>query len=838
MNNNQFLSPTKQPRLYAYTTPNERARGRIKIGYTERDVATRIWEQFPTKTPNEKPFEILWEQLAMDKHGNFFTDRDIHKKLKQAGFHNPNNSEWFECDIADIERAYNECVHHKNFTNKARFDFAMRPEQQRAVDMTAEYFTHQKLIFPDKPAKFLWNAKMRFGKTFTAYQLAKKMQWQRVLILTYKPAVQPAWENDLQNHIDFDHWQFWDKAKEFNNIDQTRPFVAFRSYQDILGKTKQGRIKENNIEINLIDWDCIILDEYHFGAWRDNAKKIIENDNINDGSEFENDDNIDDDYDLGIFSERDLINAPFYLYLSGTPFRAVASGEFLENEIFNWTYTDEQRAKLQWNQPDENPYLELPKMVMMTYQLPEHVTQIAQNTDKNEFSLNEFFRAEQQKADLTGDKIFKFKHENQVQSWLNIIRGHEQIFNDNRDYSAKTPPLPFYDTNLLPKCNHTIWYLPSVASCRAMAELLKQRNNIFYHDYKILCVAGTDAGVGLKALTPVETAIGNNPFINKTIVLTCGKLTTGVTVPAWTGIFYLRDLESPESYFQAGFRVQSPFVVRNQSDSRMKEIIKQECYIFDFAPNRALNLIASYVQKIDLNDTRKHADKIADFINFLPILHFDGFNMELRQAEEILDIAFSGVGATMLARRWQSAQLIDMGNPILEKLLQHPELIKALEHIPAFRGLSDLNNHITKIVNHNNNINKLNKKTIDDGNNAQIKQEISKEKKDKQTLKKLLQEKLLKFITRIPIFMFLSSYREETLIHVIENLETDLFTKCTGLSLNDFHQLCEIGVFQKNNINEAIWAFKRFEEPSLNYIGGRTINNNVIGGFDEKLVQN
>lgn len=279
-----------------------------------------------------------------------------------------------------------------------------------------------------------------------------------------------------------------------------------------------------------------------------------------------------------------------YLFLSGTPFRAIANGEFIEEQIFNWTYADEQRAKENWIGPGPNPYEALPRVVLMTYQMPDQIREIASGGEFDEFDLNEFFDA---KGD--GSEAI-FKHESDVQKWLDLMRGNlAETTVDNLKMGARKPPMPFSDSRLKNILTHTFWFLPSVSSCYAMANLLKNRQNVFFHDYHVNVAAGPQAGIGLAALDPVRRSM-TDPLESKTITLSCGKLTTGVTVRPWTGIFMLRNLKSPETYFQAAFRVQSPWTIENPDGEHPNqvEILKKECYIFDFAPTRALRQIADY----------------------------------------------------------------------------------------------------------------------------------------------------------------------------------------------------------------------------------------------------
>lgn len=830
-----FFNKAIRPQIYAFTTSQYKnvewkgektGRGLLKIGYTEKDIIERIWQQFPTQTPEKQPFEILLSDEAVDDNGHFFNDHLLHKKLAEKGFRRV-NGEWFECTVKDVENSILEIKKGIHISDNRHLSFEMRPEQAEAVRVTEEYFNKYSKKIEKKAPHFLWNAKMRFGKTFTSYELARKMGWTKIIVLTYKPAVQSAWKEDLDCHVNFDGWQFIDRDNTFDQINKKNPFVWFASFQDILGRDKKGKVKTRYEAAKHIEWDCVIIDEYHFGAWRDSAKDFYTGEIAKET-----------DLDESIKLEQEIkeafpLKANNFLYLSGTPFRAVATGEFSEDQIFNWTYADEQRAKKEWDEKNgENPYLELPQIVMMTYQLPEEVRGIIQKTGQNEFSLNEFFKAKE--ITENGKKKYVFEYENQVQQWLNIIRGSGQIFGNINSKDNVKPPIPFEDARLLSYLNHTFWFLPSVASCKAMAEMLSRQNNVFYHDYKVKVSAGPQAGIGLEALKPIKDAIGKG-LKTKTITLSCGKLTTGVTIPAWSGIFFLRDTTSPETYFQAAFRVQSPWVLRNVDglDPKGREILKPTCYIFDFAPTRALNLIAEYSGRLDLNDPRKAEQRVQDFLNFLPVLCYDGISMQSLNAIELLDIAVTGVASTMLAKRWQSAQLIDVGNMTLERLLNAPDVLKALENIEAFRNLSK---DLKKVIASENDISKLKKEKADGELTKKEEKELTDKEKENKGFKKQLREKLIKFITRIPVFMYLTDYREETLKDVITEIEPELFIKVTGLTVTDFEKMCEIGVFNSSNINSAIFAFKRFEEYSLIYAGGKELNqSDIIGGFDSKV---
>lgn len=831
----RYFGQLGAPQIYAYTTSQYKAtawqgakagQGLLKIGYTERDVVSRIWQQFPTATPEKQPFEIVHTEPALTNDNKFFRDGLVHKHLESKGFRRV-NGEWFECTHEDLKQTLIEIKTGQKARSGGRHqNFPMRPEQKKAVDVTADYFRQYEdddgNAVDKKASHFLWNAKMRFGKTFTSYQLAKEMGWTRILVLTYKPAVVDAWREDLESHMDFDFWQFIGREERYEDMDESRPIVWFASFQDILGRTAAGKIKPRYEAAHLIDWDCVILDEYHFGAWRDGAKELYDAEEKDDEKEAVS---AADDFSEETFP----LSVKHYLYLSGTPFRALGSGEFLEDQIYNWTYADEQRAKEAWDEKLDgpNPYAELPQLVLMTYQMPDAIREVALKGEQNEFDLNEFFRAEEVKGDLldNGSKRYKFVHENAVQDWLHLIRGKYMPANPIAGTDHVKPPVPFEDVRLQQHLTHTFWFLPSVAACRAMAQLLGQPQNLFFHEYKVLVAAGSDAGIGQAAIGPVRDAMGRG-LETKTITLSCGKLTTGVSIAPWSGIFMLRNTTSPESYFQAAFRVQTPWYLTNKDglDPHRKEILKHKCYIFDFAPSRALNLIAEYNSQLDFNEANGTVEKkVEEFIHFLPVLCYDGFSMQPLNASELLDIAVSGTASTMLAKRWQSARMVNVDNATLERILNNPNLLAALEKIEAFRNLGK---DLTKVISSEKALNQTKKEK----GKLSEKKEKDEEKENK-GFKTELRKKLLQFVTRVPVFMYLTDYREATLKDVITNIEPQLFTRVTGLQVKDFQALCEIGVFNSQVMNSAIFAFKRFEEASLTYAGGKELPQRV-GGFD------
>ncbi len=803
------------PIIYAYRTPGViENKGLIKVGYTIKSARERIDQQL--KTGHIK-YEILLEEFAIREDGSAFDDHAVHKQLIADGFVNE-QLEWFRCDVEDVRSAIIAVRDGLQTSRDRTWNFKMRPEQKAAVNKAAEHFRSFKANEPTKTPHFLWNAKMRFGKTFAAYQLALEMGWKKILVLTFKPAVKSAWQEDIHCHKDFDGWQFIARDEfGYTEVDKSKPFVCFGSFQDFLGRNSStGGIKPRNEWVHTINWDCVIFDEYHYGAWREKSKDLFE------GDETEHALDLGDVKEFDAETEEILpITTNHYLYLSGTPFRAIESGEFIEEQIYNWTYSDEQKAKEAWRD-DDNPYALLPRMVMLTYKMPDDIKQIALSTEFNEFDLNVFFEAK------GSSEHAKFTYEEEVQKWLDLIRGsHKSTSLDNLKLGHKKPPMPFSDTRLLSLLSHTFWFLPNVASCYAMKNLLSQRQNNFYHDYKIVVAAGNKAGLGAEALPPVYKAM-NDPSKTKTITLSCGKLTTGVSVKPWTGIFMLRNSSSPETYFQAAFRVQTPWTVTNPDGKSPNavEIMKKECYVFDFAPNRALSQVADYSLRLNTGESNPEK-KVEDFIRFLPILAYDGSSMKEIDARGVLDISMSGTTATLLARRWESALLVNVDNETLSRLMSNADAMSALMNIEGFRAL---NQDIETIINKSDAVKKAKREKGE--LTPKEKKELTAEEKEYKSKRKMIQEKLIKFATRIPIFMYLTDFRERSLVDVITQLEPGLFKKVTGLEQKDFELLVSLNVFNYSLMNDAVYKFKRYEDASLEYVGINKHAGEDVGLFN------
>jgi len=841
----ELLPPRSSARLRIYAwspkNPAPEYQGLIKVGQTTReDVRERIRE---SQGQVQQEFTLYADEIAQRDDGSLFRDKDVIERLKAKGFENPHfgsATEWVRCKPRDVLSAIAELRKGVVFTGHHYQTFGMRPEQARAVEQTIGYYESIWAEDPDAVPRFLWNAKMRFGKTFTSYQLAKRMGAKRVLVVTFKPAVQDAWHEDLASHVDFDGWHYrnTDLMAEQGPGNPDRPLVYFGSFQDLLGRDKKtGLIKSKNEWVHTINWDLVIFDEYHFGAWRESAKALFEGEDqkvakkelaaaFADGALDTFDTELDE---LGSDEAEFLpITTRAYLYLSGTPFKALATGEFIEEQIFNWTYTDEQEAKARWeleHPGKRNPYGALPEMRLLTYQMPDDILSVAAQGEFDEFDLNTFFEATGE-----GDSA-RFVHESDVQKWLDLIRGEHAPTQLDSLKAGSRPPFPYADARLLPYMQHSFWFLPTVASCFAMANLLRARHNTYWHSYDVIVAAGAKAGIGVAALPPVRAAIEDG-HDTKTITLSCGKLTTGVTVKQWSSILMLRNLTSPETYFQAAFRVQSPWAITNPNgdNPNEEEILKPVAFVFDFAPTRALRQMADYAS--GLNPTADSPERaVADLVKFLPVLAYDGANMKQVNAGEILDIAMSGTSATLLAKKWESAILVNVDNMTLRKIMDNPDAMNAIMNIEGFRALgTDI---FETVVNKSEKVSATKKEKGGDLTKKE-KKELTEEEKEYKSKRKQIQEKLIKFATRIPAFMYLTDFRENTLHDVITKIEPDLFKKVTGLSVADFYLLVNLGVFNSIHMNQAVFAFRRYEDASLHYTGIRSHpeQQRILGLYD------
>jgi type II restriction enzyme len=596
------------PTIYAYTTPNDSSKnGWVKIGYTDRDVKTRIEEQ--THTSNTE-YKLLWSYDARYASGEYFNDIDFHWFLVQSciergKFWNSNRkSEWFNFGVgneAKAEELFKKFIFRDYSQIQAPavgMPYQLRSEQEEAITAALAYMKSGQ-----QPVYFLWNAKPRFGKTLATYDFARRSGAKNVLIVTNRPAIANSWYDDF---VKFIKWQepdmFFvsdnDSLKNTNalsRIDYCRTFassntdgknlrqIAFVSLQDMKGAIAFGGAHDKLNWVADSKWDILVVDEAHEGV--DTAKTDL------------------------AFSR---IIRDFTLHLSGTPFKAIANNKFRSEQIYNWSYADEQEAKKSWNYEfGSNPYEPLPRLNLFTFKLSAMIEEklregqaIGDVTYDFAFDLNEFFAVEEGKT--------TFKHEKDVRRWLERLTKNEKY--------------PFSTLALRKELKHTFWLLDRVASAKALAELLHE-DAAFMH-YEIVVAAGdgrdlseeaADFNANESSLGRVRKAIAENEY---TITISVGQLTTGVTVPEWTAVIMLSNIASPALYMQAAFRMQNPYSFEKGG----KFYKKENAYIFDFAPDRTLVMFDEFANKLVGDgkvDTASRIENIKRLINFFPVIGED-----------------------------------------------------------------------------------------------------------------------------------------------------------------------------------------------------------------------
>ena len=595
------------PQIYAYTTPEiARHDGWTKIGYTEQDVETRLKQQTHTA---DVEYRLEWHGNATyEDTGETFRDTDFHGYLRKLDVKDKPGTEWFEIapDPAHV-RFYEFRESHGVVEDApATIDYRLRDEQERASAETANYSRSHE------GGEFLWNAKPRFGKTLTSYDLCRRLGAQKVLVVTNRPAIANSWYDDYVKFVGRESGlvfissvsalqgrpycltreQYLERLKHGG----PKGFIEFVSLQDLKGAIDFGGRYDKLEHIANLEWDVLVIDEAHEGV--DTFKTDVAFDHI---------------------------RRKFTLHLSGTPFKAIANEKFPEEAIFNWTYADEQKAKRDWDDPElPNPYADLPRLNMFTYQMSDivadevrHGVDIDGETVEYAFDLNEFFATNENGYFLHGDDVDRF---------LDALTTQRKF--------------PFSTPELKNELRHTFWMLNRVDSAKALARKLKAHP--VFKDYEVVLAAGDgkldDEGECAQAFGRVRTAIAAH---ERTITLSVGQLTTGVTVPEWTAVLMLSNMKSPALYMQAAFRAQNPCLFRRDGTFLRKE----NAYVFDFDPARTLTIFEEFANDLYTDtasgggtaDGRKQ--RVRTLLNFFPVIGEDE-NGEMAEldAERVLSI--------------------------------------------------------------------------------------------------------------------------------------------------------------------------------------------------------
>ena len=600
------------PMIYAYTHPDYPPhQGWTKIGYTDKQtVEERVRQQNHTAGIS---YKILWRDNAMykDGSGEYFVDHDFHRYLtRYRHVEREEGKEWFHIDGKTSQGMFLDFANREIPVSDTGSDYILREEQAKAVEMTRAYFEKGG-------TEFLWNAKPRFGKTLTAYDLVRRMGFAKVLIVTNRPSISNSWADDFQKFIAWrdelcfvsdtealsghpgvlsrDAYIAAERGKETEH-----GMVAFESLQGLKGSAYFGGKYAKLQWISKLEFDLLIIDESQEGVDTMKTERAFRN-----------------------------IRRKHTLYLSGTPFRQLASDQFSKEQIYNWSYADEQDAKEKWPEDaDYNPYAALPKLSMFTYQLSGMIYEQVQKgldlsgedgTVDYAFDLNEFF--------LTNESG-KFIHEDEIRKFLHALSTQEK-------YPYSTP-------ELRKELAHTMWYLNRVASAKALAKLLHE--DPIFKDYEVVIAAGDgkseeDDAAASAAIDRVRKAISTH---DKTITLTVGQLTVGITIPEWSGVLMLCNMQSPSSYMQAAFRAQNPCTFTDADGSRYR---KETAYVFDFDPARTLIIFDEFANNLSPDTvggrgTGEEREKnIKRLLNFFPVLGEDeeGRMIEL-DAKSVLSI--------------------------------------------------------------------------------------------------------------------------------------------------------------------------------------------------------
>ena len=547
--------------------------------------------------------DLLYTTLAVDNNGRTFKDKDVHKVLKKSGIkkHDFGNdkdpTEWYETNIETAKNAINAVkAGRKSLSldeiDEEHEDIEFRPEQMEAIEFTLKRFKVTDNV--------LWNAKMRFGKTLSALEVIKRMsddesyKLKKVIILTHRPVVDEGWFQDYKkifwNRKDFQYGSK-NKSSIHDLISSGKKFIYFASMQDLRGSGSVGGKYNKNDTVFNTEWDLLIVDEAHEGTQTELGQNVIK---------------------ALLDSE---IKTPKSLMLSGTPFNLLS--DFESSDIYTWDYIMEQKAKLEWeeNHPLEpNPYEELPRMNILTYNLEDYLPQYKEVAD-SAFNFREFFRVWTGETEKDGKelldetKIGKFIHEDDVRKFLELLTKQD----DNSNY-------PFSKQEYIENFKHSFWILPGIKEAKALKELMLE--NRVFSQFNIVNVAGTGDDNGYEALDAVERAIGDKPDDTYTITLSCGRLTTGVTVRPWTAVLYLAGSYSTSAafYLQAIFRVQSPSSFGGKQ--------KDNCYVFDFAPDRTLKMVAEAGDLSVRAGSTGSRESMKQFLNYCPVISVNGSEMK------------------------------------------------------------------------------------------------------------------------------------------------------------------------------------------------------------------
>lgn len=754
-------------KIYAYSLPSvPDHKGCIKVGETVRDVEKRIREQLATAglTPN-----IHFTKKAQKSNGEWFHDKDLHKyfilnKVEKKDF-GTGADEWFYFNgnpelAEELTDKFIALDYDGIQIDKNRFEYKLRKEQSEAVEKTLEYYKQT-----DNRREFLWNAKPRFGKTLTAYDFIRKIKGLQFLIVTNRPAIANSWFDDFEKFISWQepNLKFVSDSSALQGKAITRKAyiemllnkdyssIYFISLQDLKGAKVFGGQYEKYRWISELNWDLVIIDEAHEGVDTYKTDKA--------------------------FSK---IKRKFTLHLSGTPFKAIASQKFSESQIYNWSYLDEQAAKNNWNElVGSNPYQSLPVLNLFTYQMSKLIedkalqgTVIDENINVDyAFDLNEFFKVDKD----------RFIYEADVERFLDNLSSNK---------------FPFSLDTHRNELKHTFWLLNRVDSVKALEKLLKKHP--VFKNYELVIAAGDgissdeeDDTVQEKSLDKVKRAIREN---ERTITLSVGQLTTGITIPEWTGVLMLSNIKSPSLYFQAAFRCQNPYEYKDEATGML--LRKENAYVFDFAPERTLNLYDEYANNLKASSSSatssSRKENIRELLNFLPVIAEDEYG-ELKEidAEDVLSIPLKIKSEEVVKRGFMSNLLFANISSIFSAPVELREILDKLS--PEKQGKTKKTNIGIDYT----------KPSLNENNEVEIKSEIVINKSKEifgDKVYKNLNDKDFKIISNVENLTI--EEREKELKSIVNNVSNKLqngFENIkTEFNLNEKQKKSLVSAFEKD----------------------------------------
>ncbi|WPU66527.1 DEAD/DEAH box helicase family protein [Peredibacter starrii] len=795
--------------LYVYTTKSHEVSGLIKVGHSLRGRhKERIKEQFGTSNP-EQPI-IKWVQ---ELPGGF-RDIDIHSQLIKNGISRVEGGpgkEWFIATLDDVKRAYNQLVNG----SKRLENFKPRQEQLEAVEKAKKWFVKdypkEVLESATHQDRFLLNAKMRFGKCFTGIHIAKAIKARKTIVVTYKPEVISEWMESANNHVDFEGWMGI-RAKKKNGVfnepclsvdgdfpDTSGPIVLCVSLQD-LSIDQDGETKRRLEKVIKSKWDLIIFDEVHFGSRTERAKYII--DKITD------------------------LNITYRLDLSGTPFRLIQQDDFCSQQVFTYSYLDEKKNKDfeifgDLHGTKEKIYRQMPNLDISTIEITEDdICEQTESfiTDDLDFSLNELFKA----------KKNGFEHEDAVDHFLDGLV--------KRDHDAKAISVygKLGEQLGLPPIRHSVWWLNRVDSVAALAS--KLRKHPYFSRFEIINASGSETGneddetLVAKDKATIEEkirAVNNDPKKLGTITLTVRRFLTGVTIKEWESILVLNDVKSAESYYQAIFRVQSAWVDRDT-----KKVLKPQAWVFDFAISRCLRITYEYADaladQLDQQDsfaeryTVNKDNLVQTMTGLCESLNIKRFyegrlSSDQTTARDIFDALNLEGSRISLAKRITSDALVNFTS--LKLLEENPRLFEVLKKVKGYRTqeVGSIEDFVqigldADKLKEKKRKNDITEEEIEENNKDFVEDEKDKEK---QTRKKWFATQIKRLAICMADFVYMTQFREHNIDHVIQTKDSEFFGVVTGISKEDFSELCEFEFINKSSLNRIVREFRCQEESSL-----------------------